>query len=417
MISPILSRLLSDNPVVVTGLGAFSAAGNGVPALWDAAAAGRSPATWDDFPLVAPGRRLPVCRAPSLEPFRPELQAVRKMDRTIQLGWLAAREAWAQAELENPSPERRTGVILGTSRGPLGKLLESHSRLGGRKLPPTQTADSTFAALGGALAKQFGLNGPGVTVSATCASAAFAIVFAAEQILLGKAEAMLAGGAEAPLIPLILSQFDSAGVLGSHEKAEEACRPFDRSRNGFVLGEGSAFLVLESARSASARGAKVLARLSGWSARLEASGRSGMDRTGDGVVETMKEALALAGLALSDVGYLNAHGTGTKLNDADEAMAFVRLAREETRNLVYGSTKPVTGHCLGTTPALEAVLCIEALRRGIAPPSVNCFDLDPALQLPPPISVAAELRSSHTMSNSIGFWGHRAALVFSRDFS
>lgn len=410
----ILSKLLADHPIVITGLGAYSAAGESVSDLWQAAKNATSAAVWKEYHIGGSARKFAVCCAPPLDPIHHDLRAVRKMDRSVQMGWIAANQALQQANLFGTIPPARIGVAIGTSRGPLEKLLESFSSLDKKRLLPTQAADSTFASLAGILAQKLKLNGPGATLSATCASSAFAIAFAAEQIILGKADAMLAGGADAPLQPYILSQFASAGMLGDHEDAARVCRPFDISRNGIALGEGSGFLVLESARSAAARGAKPLAHLSGWCTKIEDSGRTGIHKSGAGLLDVMEEALKLAGVKSQEIGYINAHGTGTKLNDAAEAMAFTSLMNESKSHLSFGSTKPVTGHCLGVTSALEAIICTESLRHQMIPPSANCFQPDPICPEGSLVQSARPCKIKHVMSNSLGFWGHHAALVFSK---
>lgn len=409
----ILAALLRDKPLVVTGVGSFSAAGDGVEALWQAAMAGQGLATWRDFPIGAALERFAVCGAPEPISEQPEWQKVRRLDRSAQMAWLAADQAWRQARISGAYPPARMGVMVGSSRGPVGKVGEALLRLAQPNYPPSLSATSAFASLSGVLAQHFDLHGPGAMVSATCASAAIALGLAAEQILLGKVDAMLVGGAEAPLHPSILAQLQAAGVLGDHADAAQACRPFDATRKGFVLGEGSAFLILESAHSAAARGATALARLSGWSLNQDHSGRSGVDETGASLSQVMARALALAGLAPEQVDYVNAHGTGTRLNDAAEAQALGTLFGPRASTLPCSSTKPITGHCLGATPALEAVLCVETLQRQRLLPTANCTQPDPLCPLNTRPSPVPDRRIAHVLSNSLGFWGYQAALVFS----
>jgi 3-oxoacyl-(acyl-carrier-protein) synthase len=293
----------------------------------------------------------------------------------------------------------------------LGKIKESFDRLGHGALLPSLSAQSSMGSLSGALAQHFNLKGPGAVISATCASAAFAVASAAEQILLGKTDAMLVGGAEAPLHAAVLAQLESSGVLGSHAEAAQTCRPFDVTRNGMVLGEGSAFLVLEPARLAARRGAKSLANLTGWSMSIDSSGRTGVHEDGSSVEQAMECALDIARLSPGQIGYVNAHGSGTVMNDLAEAKALGRVFGNH--GVPCSSTKPVTGHCLGATPALEAILCVEALRRQKLPPSVNCAQPDPQcpIHLASAQSQPAPLHS--VMSNSLGFWGYHASLIFS----
>jgi 3-oxoacyl-(acyl-carrier-protein) synthase len=400
------NQLLKESPIVITGMGCFTAAGVSVDELMENVLAGKPSAqTHPDFSK-------PACRAPEIDVRIPDLRFVRRMDRSVQMAWIAAQQAWTGASVKNVDAER-IGISVGTSRGPLHKSAESFARAGDPRFPPSLGADSTFGVAAGALAHGFGIKGPGVTLSATCASAANAIAFAAEQILLGKAEMMLAGGTEAPLHSSTFSQLDAAGVLGSHPDAAFACRPFDRNRNGMVLGEGAAFLVLELLRSAQARGAKPLARLAGWASGFDLSGRTGVDEAGAGLIQVMREALSVADLSLDDIDYINAHGTGTAMNDRAEAAAVKSVFGERAVHLPCSSTKPVTGHCLGATPAIEAIIGIETIRRQQIPPTATCHNPDPlcAIDAVPQIGRAGVVRT--TMSNSLGFWGCHAALIFS----
>ena len=239
--SLLLCNLLRDNPVVVTGMGCVSAAGDTVAALWEAAVAGRSTAEWREFEMGTGCSRFAVCSAPEPDVSRPELRPARKMDRSAQMALLAASQAWKQARLSGAYSPAQIGMAVGSSRGPLGKVCESFASLGRPNYPPSLSANCAFGSLGGMLAQAFKLNGPGATISATCASSAFAIGFAAEQILLGKAEVMLAGGAEAPLQPVVLAQLGSAGVLGFHEEARRTCRPFDATRTEWSWAKAAHF--------------------------------------------------------------------------------------------------------------------------------------------------------------------------------
>jgi 3-oxoacyl-(acyl-carrier-protein) synthase len=410
----ILNNLLRENPIVVTGMGCFGAAGDNADALWAAAMAGQSSAAWREFEMEVQRGRFAVCSAGGLDRWQAELHPVHKLDRCVQMAWLAANQAWKQARFTEAYPPARTGIMVGSSRGPLGKRSESFGLTGRQKFPPSLSANSTFACIAGALAQPFKLRGPGAAISATCASAAFAIGLAAEQILLGKADAMIVGGTEAPLNFAVLAQLQSSGVLGFHEDARQTCRPFDVTRNGIVLGEGSAFLILESARTASARGAAALARLAGWAGCLDDSGRVGVHKDGSGLLQVMECALQVAGLGARQIDYINAHGTGTKINDQAEACAIKKLFGERTAMVPCSSTKPITGHCLGATPALEAVLCIEVLRRQQVPPTANCLQPDPLCPINAQPLTTPSAPLTHIMSNSLGFWGYHAALIFSK---
>jgi len=410
--SSVIANLLSEKAIVVTGMGSFSSAGDSVETLWKGAIAGRSLAAWRNFANGTEKSCFAVCSAPELDASRPELRSVRKLDRSVQMAWVAANQAWEQAQLANVYPPERIGVMVGSSRGPLGKRIES-MRKGMGKLAPSLASDSTFGSLTGALAQSFKLKGPGASISATCASAAVAIGLAAEQILLDRADAMLVGGTEAPLHPALLEQLQATGVIGFHKEAEQTCRPFDLTRNGIVVGEGSGFFVLESAAAAAARGVEVHARLAGWALTLDNCGRTGVDHQGSALVGTMQQALQLAKLSPNDIDYINAHGTGTKLNDSAEAQAVSTFFGSRAKNVPCSSTKPITGHCLSATPALEAILSVEALRHQIIPPTANCRSQDPLCEINVQPLTPQPAQISTVMSNSLGFWGYHTSLIFS----
>jgi 3-oxoacyl-[acyl-carrier-protein] synthase II len=414
MKTPLLAKLLRDEPVWVTGAGVVSAAGFGVGALWEAVVARRTFARWTEFSAAPAHPRFITCAAPSLAAAEcaDALRPFRKLDRAVQLAALAAEEAAAQARIEGDPA--RLGVAAGSTRGPVGKLIEGVAALGARRVAPSLAAGSTFACLAGALAQHRGWSGPSATLSATCSSGAHAIAYAAEQIVLGKADAMLAGGAEACLHPAVLAQLGAARVLGSHADPSRACRPFDVARNGLVPGEGAAFLVLESARHASARGAKPLAILNSWATGMDDAGRASVGADGATLFAVMTRALDVAGLDASRLDAIHAHGTGTVLNDLAEARAVARLLGPRAAEVPCISTKAVTGHCFGATPAMEAVLCVEALRRQTVPPTTNCAQRDPRCEIEPLASGPQERRLETVMSNSLGFWGYHGSLIFSR---
>jgi 3-oxoacyl-(acyl-carrier-protein) synthase len=404
-----LAQLLRDNPVVITGRGALTAAGAGVEALWAAVQAGRSLAgAWHNpcHPDRAPAA---VCRVNPLPPIPP---AARKLDRSAKLGFAAALEAWHDAQLSQASPPpHRRGVITASSRGTVEIWEKAFASLHKGLAPPSLIAATTMAHLSGALSLHLQLQGPMLAVSATCASSAAAVALAAQQLLTGAAEVMLVGGMEAPLHPVVLQGFDTAHLLAHHPDPTQACRPFDRQRNGTALGEGAGFLVLETLASAQRRGAHIYGRLAGWALGAEAYDRAGMDPAGHSLARLMEEALAVAGITPGAVDYINLHGTGTQLNDASEAQAVQRVFGPPDRQPPSSSTKPVIGHCMGAGAVLEAIICLEAQRHQLLPRAVNCPQPDPQC----PIALAQTphpprpLRT--TLNLSAGFWGAQAAMV------
>ena len=245
-------------------------------------------------------------------------------------------------------------------------------------------------------------------------SAAHAVSLAAQQIVLGEAEIMVAGGADAPLRDAIIRPVLATGILGFHADPRRSCRPFDVTRDGTLIGEGAAFVVLESLESARRRGAAVHARLLGWAMAADATHRVSPRQDGDGLVRAMKRALRVGGLGAEQIDYVNAHGTATLLNDRTEALAMRRLLGDRVDRVACSSTKPVTGHCLGASSALEAVITILSLRDQIAPPTANCLDLDPECRLDVVKGAARPMAMDVAMSNSLGFWGKNASLIFAR---
>lgn len=404
--STTLARLLRDEPIWITGTGAVSAAGPRLDDLWRSAVAGTSHAVWQDFPEGG-GRYL---TAPAPDPGERESTppSVRKLDRTVRLAWAATDEAVAAAELDI-DPER-LGVVFATSRGPQATHMESY-RLGFGRGRPSLAASGTIGSLSGALAQEFRAQGPCFTVSTACAGAAYAIIAAAESLLLGNADAVIAGGAESCLHPSVLAHLHAGGVLGSHSEDHLSCRPFDVERNGFLPGEGAGCLILESASSASKRGARPLAVLGGWASVMGFAGRAGIRADGRPVSSVIRRALEIGGLRPDDIGHVNTHGTGTIKNDHAEAKAIREIFGPLADSLPCTSTKPVTGHCLGATPALEAVLSIRSLGEGLVPATVGCDRVDPKCPIQVVCREAVPTPPGSVLSNSFGFWGYHAALV------
>ncbi|MBL9137893.1 MAG: hypothetical protein JNK85_18655 [Verrucomicrobiales bacterium] len=389
-------------PLAITGLGVWCAAGTSPEELHHNALRGLPRATFgvSERPAIA------VCQAPTPERST-HFPQIHRMDRSAQLALAAAHHAFHQARLADIDPTR-IAILVGNSRGPAGLWTEPPTT----RLRPTRAAHSAVASISGALSLALRVRGPCLTLSATCASAAHAIAMAACMIRGGIADAVIAGGAEAPLAPGLLDQFTAAGIVGHGPTAADACRPFDQHRNGTVPGEGAAFLVLESEANARRRGATIAARLAGAAMAAESHNRVAARPDGDGLVRAMQLALAEARLEPEAIGYVNAHGTGTRVNDAAEAAALRRVFGTCTDTLPVSSTKAVTGHSFGAVAAVEAVIAIQTLRARLAPPSAACVHLDPTLGIRVLIDQPAPLLSPAVMSNSLGFWGNTASLIF-----
>ena len=401
-------------PIAITGIG-ITAPGASSPAqLWDNLEAKRSPAElWEG------GRTLAVCPVTeSLE--TPGLALPRRghrPDRMIRLALMAASRAWNDAGLGgNPGiPPSRIAVVAGSSRGPVSKLEQAiaGTSAGARKLPPSLASDSMLGSLHGTLAYVFGTLGPAYSVSAACSSGGHAIALAADHIASGSADLAIAGASDASLAAAIINQFLSTGILDPSLPPAPVCRPYDVQARGAVLGEAAAFLILESMESARARGAFIHGHLCGWAMAADGRAASAESAGSTALVSASALALGKAGLAGDALGYINTHGTATRVSDAME-MGWIRgLDAARTFPVPFSSTKPVTGHCLGATSALEAVVCLETLRRRRIPPTTNCLEPHPHAPGGLVTMAGQALEGDHVLSVSLGFWGAACALVFS----
>ena len=407
--------------VVVTGLGATTPVGGDVASTWEALLAGRSGVRTLTQDWV---EQLPVhIGAPvAVEPTEvlPRVEA-RRLDRSGQLAMVAAREAWADAGLagedSGPDPER-LGVVVGTGIGGVHTLLDNYLVLlekGPRRVSPLAIPmlmpNSAAAHIGLEVGARAGVHTP---VSA-CASGNEAIAWALDLLQSGKADVVVAGGTEAAIHALPMAAFANMMALSNrNDEPERASRPFDKGRNGFVLGEGAAILVLETAEHAEARGARVYAELSGAGLSADAHHIAQPDPVGAGATRAMQEALADAALEPSDIRHVNAHATSTPQGDVAESQAIRRVLGDAADDVVVTSTKSMTGHLLGAAGAVESVATVLALHHRVSPPTVNLENLDDEVQL----DVAREEPralgdgSLAALNNSFGFGGHNCALVF-----
>ena len=406
--------MVSETRIVVTGLGALSAGAQSPAELGERAFTGKSPAVWYQDPGFPSVPAIAACRIDRELSRDKTLRRAHRMDRAAQLALAAASQAYEAAVLGNGTvaPDR-LGVVVGSSRGPIRKWTETFESLEKKRVLPSLAADSILACLSGVLSFGLGAGGPAYVVSAACTSGAQAIILAAEQLRSGAADAMIAGGVDAPLHGPLIAQFLAAGILDPAEP-DAACRPFDRDRRGTLLGEGAAFLILETETSARKRGARIHAVLSGWGQGSEGRVMAAETVRMETLDRVAGRALVLAGLHETDIDYLNAHGTGTKLNDQVEMEWLRRWSERRGNPLPFSSTKAVTGHALGASSALEAVICIQSLGAQAAPPSARCLTPDPHCPEGLILGGARKMPLRHVMSNSLGFWGTSASLIFSR---
>jgi len=403
--------------VVVTGLGAVTPLGVGVPAFWDGIKKGKSGAA--RISLFDPSE-YPVQFGCEVKGYDPEKhfdrKEVRHLDRTVQFALVASEEARRDAALDFDRVDReRCGAIVGSGIGGLWTIEEETRTLiakGMKRVSPFFVPMMMLNAASGQLAIRHGLKGPNLAVASACATGNHAIGLALQQIRHGYADLMIAGGAEAALTPIGLAGFCQARALSKRNDApEKASRPFDKDRDGFVFGEGAGLLVLEDLEHAKKRGAKIYCELAGFGQTDDAFHITAPDEQGDGAYRAMKVAVEDAAAALRDVSYINAHGTSTELNDKMETAAIKRLFGEHARKLAVSSTKSQVGHLLGAAAGVEAVVTALAIRDKIAPPTINQETPDPECDLDYVPNEARPLEIDLALSNSFGFGGHNACVA------
>ncbi len=340
----------------------------------------------------------------------------KRMDRFVQFAVVASHEALRSAGLGEhlPDPER-IGVIVGSGIGGMETFEEQHSNLiqkGHRRVSPFFIPMMISDMAAGQVSITFGLKGPNFGTVSACASGANAIGEALRLLRAGDADIMLCGGAEAAITPMAVAGFGNMRALSTrNDDPQHASRPFDVGRDGFVIGEGAGMLVLETEAHAKARGAQPICELAGYGASGDAYHMTSPCLDGDGAARAMKRALADAGLALDEVGYINAHGTSTPAGDPIEVTAVKTVFADHARRLLMGSTKSMTGHLLGAAGGLEAVVCALALQRGVVPPTINLETPDSQCDLDLVPNTARNVKLKAVMSNSFGFGGHNVSLV------
>jgi 3-oxoacyl-[acyl-carrier-protein] synthase II len=404
--------------VVVTGLGAVTPIGNDAPSTWKAALAGESGIDWiRSFDADA----FPVRIAAEVKDFDPSGVAspkeVRKLDRNVLLALAAAKEAVGDAGLDGFDPTR-VGIVLGSAIGGFLGIMEQGEVLrerGHDRVSPNFLPNVLVDSASGQLAISLGIRGPNYAVVSACATGSHAVGEAAELIKRGDADAVLAGGTEACMHPLILAGFCAMrGLVAEEEHPPRASRPFDATRAGFVMGEGACVLVLEELEAARARGAEIYAEVLGYGASNDAHHMAQPDPESVGVVEMMRAALARAGVEPERVGYVNAHGTSTPLGDAAETRAIKDVFGEHAYELAVSSTKSVMGHCFGAAGAIEAMMCVLAVRDGVLPPTMNYENPDPDCDLDYVPNEAREAQVDVALSNAMGLGGHNGCVLVGR---
>ena len=406
--------------VVVTGLGCVSPLGNDVDSTWRGILTGQSGVGYiSHFDASEFETRI----AAEVKGFEPEKvfghRETRRMDRFTQLALAATLQAVDHAGLVIGADNHdRCGVIIGTGIGGIGTIYEQiqvFSTKGPRRVSPFLVPMMIPDAAGGMIAIHLGIRGPNMAVVTACATGTNAVGEAAEIIRRGQADVIFAGGSEAAIVPIAMAGMNVMNALSTrNENPQAASRPFDQERDGFVMGEGAAVLVVESLEHARLRGVKILAEVTGYATTNDAYHISAPAENGEGAASCMQLALGNAGLKTTEISYINAHGTSTLLNDKSETAAIKKVFGEQSYDVPISSTKSMTGHLLGASGALEAVFCVKALQDAIIPPTINYETPDPECDLDYVPNSARQSDLSHVMSNSFGFGGHNATIILSR---
>ncbi len=404
--------------VAVTGLGAVTPIGLDAPSTWRAAVAGESGI---GFIETFDASEFPVRIAGEVKGFDASAVAPpkegRRMDRNVLLALGAAQEAWKEGVLEGIDPAR-VGIVVGSAIGGLPGIVDQANVLrdrGADRVSPFFIPSVLVDSASGQIAISLGLRGPNYAPVSACATGSHAVGEGAELIRRGAADAVLAGGTESCIHPLILAGFCAMrGLVAEDEDPTKASRPFDATRAGFVMSEAACILLLEDLEAAQARGATIYAEVLGYGASNDAHHMAQPDPDSTGVAEMMRAALERAGVEPEQVGYINAHGTSTPLGDEAETRAIKRVFGDHAYELAVSSTKSVTGHCFGAAGAIEAMMCALALHNQLLPPTINYRNPDPACDLDYVPNVARKAKIEVALSNAMGLGGHNACVLLGR---
>jgi 3-oxoacyl-[acyl-carrier-protein] synthase II len=406
--------------VVITGLGAVTPVGADVKTYWDAITHGRSGIA--TMTLVDPDP-LPCKVAAECADFDGTdvlgAKLVRRLDRSAQIGLVAAHQAWADADLDGKVDKDMTGVAFATGIGGIGSLLwGERTRLerGPDRVSPFTVPMLMANATAGHVGMAFGLRGPNFCTATACAASNHALGLALQTIRMGDADAMVAGGTESAFVPVTITAFAQMTALSTkyNDRPTEASRPFDSGRDGFIVGEGAGALVLEERESALRRGARIYAELAGFGQSADAYHVTLPAEDGGGAALAMQRACKSAGIRPEQVGYINAHGTSTPPGDISETKAIKVAFGDHAKRLAVSSTKSMIGHLIGAAGAVEGIATVLALRDGLLPPTINLTDPDPACDLDYVPNTARKADVEYALSNGFGFGGHNAAIAFRR---
>ena len=404
---------------MITGLGAITPVGNDAPSTWQSAVDGRSGI---DFIRSFDPSGYPVRVGAEVKDFDPTSVAspkeARKLDRNVLLALGAAKEAVGDAGLDGAYEPDRVGILLGSAIGGFIGIMEQHEVLqerGPDRVSPNFLPNVLVDSASGQLAISLGYRGPNYAVVSACATGSHSLGEAAELVRRGDADAVLAGGTEACMHPLILAGFCAMrGLAAEEEHPPRASRPFDATRAGFVMGEGACVLVVEELEAARRRGATIYAEVLAYGASNDAYHMAAPDPEFVGVSEMMRAALERADVAPERVGYINAHGTSTPLGDLAETKAIKDVFGDHAYSLAVSSTKSVMGHCFGAAGAIEAMMCALALHHGVLPPTINYELPDPECDLDYVPNEAREADIEVALSNAMGLGGHNGCVLLGK---
>jgi beta-ketoacyl-acyl-carrier-protein synthase II len=405
--------------VAVTGLGAVTPLGLDTAETWRAALAGESGIGWiSRFDTDG----LPVRVAGEVRGFDPggvvSAKEARRLERNVLFGVVAGREALDDAGLDGGVDPARVGIVFGSAIGGVPGILEQHETLlerGPDRVSPNFLPNVLVDSVSGQLAISLGITGPNYAVVSACATGSHAVGEAAEMIKRGAADAVLAGGTESCIVPLILAGFTAMrGLAVEDEDPPHASRPFDATRAGFVMSEGAGALLLEDWEHAEARGADIYAEVLGSGASNDAHHMAQPEPEATGVASMMRGALERAGVEPTRVGYINAHGTSTPLGDTAETKAIKDVFGAHAYDLAVSSTKSMMGHTFGAAGAIEAIMCVLALRDGVLPPTINYRKPDPTCDLDYVPNEARKVQVDVALSNAMGLGGHNGCVLLGR---
>ena len=410
---------MSYRRVVITGLGLLSPVGNNVSDSWKNILSGTSGAkTIDRFDVSKFETQFAATVDIDLSDYL-DKKEIRRTDPFIQYGLVAADECLLDSSIDlNNVDKARFGVSIGSGIGGLGTIEDNKTKLsdsGPKKISPFFVPGAISNMVSGYASLKFGLQGPNISIASACSSASHSIGYSFRNIAYGDADLMLTGGAEMATTPLGIAGFNAAKALSTNNDFPmEASRPWDKDRDGFVLGEGAGCLLLEELEHAKSRGANIYAEIVGFGMSADAHHITSPPDGGQGAALSMQNAIDDAGIKSSDIGYINAHGTSTPAGDIAETEAIKAVFKDDVGDIVVSSTKSMTGHLLGAAGAIEAIFSILSLRDNICPPTINLHNPSEGCDLnySPNSSTDKDLR--YSLSNSFGFGGTNATLIFKK---